>query len=242
IPADPRRDRMTLRDVLTMTTGIRWDEESTEYTDPANNCAVMEGKDDWVRYVLEQPMAAEPGKTFVYNSGATQLLSYLIWKATGRPADDYAREHLFGPLGIEFYWKRTPMGLADTEGGLYLTPRDLAKIGYLYLKDGVWDGKRILPQDWARTSTQPLVATNDEPFRYGYQWWTLPGAGRRSPEAFAARGYGGQLLIVVRELDLIAVFTGWNIYDRPSLSPRLALERVLRAVRMEPEGAEPAPR
>jgi len=65
IPPDSRRDRMTLRDVLTMTAGIRWDEESTEYTDPANNCAVMEGKEDWVRYVLEQPMAEDPGKVFV---------------------------------------------------------------------------------------------------------------------------------------------------------------------------------
>ena len=136
IPPDPRRDRMTLRDVLTMTTGIRWDEESTEYTDPANNCAVMEGKEDWVRYVLEQPMAEDPGKVFVYNSGATMLLSELIRKTTGKEADDYAKEHLFAPLGIEYFWKRTPKGLADTEGGLYLAPRDLAKIGYLYLKDG----------------------------------------------------------------------------------------------------------
>ena len=128
IPPDPRRDAMTLRDVLTMTTGIRWDEESTDYTDPRNNCAVMESKEDWVRYVLEQPMADPPGKVFVYNSGATELLSYLIRKTTGQEADDYAREHLFGPLGIgELYWKRTPKGLADTEGGLYLAPRDLAR-------------------------------------------------------------------------------------------------------------------
>jgi CubicO group peptidase (beta-lactamase class C family) len=231
IAADPRRDRMSLRDVLTMTTGIRWDEESTEYTDPANNCAVMEGKEDWVRYVLEQPMADEPGKTFVYNSGATELLSYLIWKATGKQADDYAKEHLFGPLGIDFYWKRTPKGLADTEGGLYLTPRDLAKLGYLYLKDGVWDGKRILPEGWAKTSTRPLVHTNVGTFACGYKWWVLPRDGQRAHDAFAGWGYGGQLLLVVPDLELIAVFTGWNIYDQPSLDPRIALERVLGAVR-----------
>ena len=162
IPPDARRDRMTLRDVLTMTTGIAWDEESTEYTDPANNCAVMEGKEDWVRYVLEQPMAEDPGKVFVYNSGATMLLSELIRKTTGKEADDYAKEHLFAPLGIDFYWKRTPKGLADTEGGLYLKPRDLAKIGYLYLKDGVWEGKRILPEGWVRASTMSSVATNEK--------------------------------------------------------------------------------
>ncbi|MDQ2966231.1 MAG: beta-lactamase family protein [Chloroflexota bacterium] len=230
---DPRRERMTVRDVLTMTTGIRWDEESTDYTDAANNCAVMESKDDWIQYVLDQPMAEVPGKVFVYNSGATQLLSYLIFKATGKQADDYAKEHLFGPLGIESFWKRTPKGLADTEGGLYLKPRDLAKIGYLYSHDGVWEGKRILPPGWVRDSTRSSVATNEKPFGYGYQWWVISQKGPGSYDAYAAWGYGGQLLIVAPALELIAVFTGWNIYDTPSLDPRFALSRVMAAVKRE---------
>ena len=228
---DPRRERMTLRHVLTMTAGIRWDEESTDYTDAGNNCAAMEGTEDWVQYVLDQPMAEEPGKVFVYNSGATQLLSQLILEATGKPADDYAREHLFTPLGIDFFWKRTPKGLADTEGGLYLTPRDLARIGYLYLKDGVWEGKRILPKGWVSASTRSTVATNESSFGYGYQWWVISRKGPGSFDAYAAWGYGGQLLIVVPELELIAVFTGWNIYDKPELDPGFALARVLGAVK-----------
>ena len=230
VPPDPRRERMTLRDVLTMTTGIRWDEESAAYTDPANNCAAMEGQEDWVRYVLEQPMAEDPGKVYEYNSGATQLLSYLIWKTTGKPVDEYAQEHLFTPLGIDsFYWKRTPKGLADTEGGLYLRPRDLAKIGYLYLHDGVWDGKRILPSGWVRESTRSHVSTGK--YRYGYQWWLFSQEG---PASYAAWGYGGQFLFVVPELDLIAVFTGWNIYDKPELDPSFALARVLGAIERKP--------
>ena len=231
IPSDARRDRMTLADVLTMATGIRWDEESTEYTDPANNCAVMEGKEDWVRYVLEQPMAEDPGKVFVYNSGATELLSYLLAKTTGKPADDYAKEHLFSPLGIDFYWKRTPKGLADTEGGLYLRPRDLAKFGYLYLHDGVWDGKRILPEGWVSDSTRWHIDTDRKDFGYGYKWWVLSRKGTGSYDVYAALGYGGQHLIVVPELDLIAVITAWNIYDNPGLDARVALERVLAAVK-----------
>ena len=223
VAPDPRRDRMRLRDVLTMTAGIQWDESS--------NCPVMEGKEDWIRYVLDQPMAAEPGKVFVYNSGATELLAYLIWKATGKQADDYAKEHLFAPLGIDFYWKRTPMGLADTEGGLYLKPRDLAKIGYLYLNDGVWDGTRILPPGWVRDSTRWSVATDENSYGYGYKWWVISRKGPNAREAYAAWGYGGQLLIVVPELELIAVFTGWNIYDTPPLDPGFALARVLGAVR-----------
>ncbi len=227
IASEARRDRMTLRDVLTMTTGIRWDEETADYTDPANNCAAMEGKEDWVQYVLEQPMAEEPGKVYEYNSGATMLLSYLISKTTGHPADDYAKEHLFTPLGIDaFYWKRTPKGLADAEGGLYLRPRDLAKIGYLYLHDGVWEGKRIVPSGWVNESTRGHVSTGK--YRYGYQWWSFS---KGSPVSFAAWGYGGQFLFVVPELDLIAVFTGWNIYEKPELDPEFALSAVVEAVR-----------
>jgi CubicO group peptidase (beta-lactamase class C family) len=232
VKPDPRRDRMRLRHLLTMSTGIRWDESSTSYTDAKNNCAEMEASDDWIQYVLDQPMAAEPGTTFVYNSGATELLSYIIKQATGREADDYAKEHLFAPLGIDdYYWKRTPRGLADTEGGLYLRPRDLAKFGYLYLKDGVWDGKRILPADWTKESTRWHIDAGRSGRGYGYKWWLLSRKGQGTYDAYAALGYGGQRLIVVPELDLIAVFTGWNIYDKPELNPQLALDRVVAALR-----------
>jgi CubicO group peptidase (beta-lactamase class C family) len=231
VKPDPRRDRMRLRDVLTMTTGIQWDESSTSYTNAKNNCAEMEAADDWIQYVLDQPMAAEPGTTFVYNSGATELLSYIIKQATGQEADDYAKTHLFTPLGIEYFWKRTPKGLADTEGGLYLQPRDLAKFGYLFLKEGTWDGKRILPAEWIRQSTTWLFDAGTSGRGYGYKWWLLSRKGPASFDAYAAIGYGGQRLIVVPELDLVAVFTGWNIYDKPELSPKLALDRVVAALK-----------
>jgi CubicO group peptidase (beta-lactamase class C family) len=193
----------------------------------------MEAREDWIQYVLEQPMAFEPGKTWEYNSGATQLLSYLLKKATGQEADDFAKRHLFDPLGIEYAWKRTPKGLADTEGGLYLRPRDLAKIGYLFLKDGVWEGQRILPEGWVRDSTARKVELPSGG-AYGYKWWIARRPEAGSPEAYAASGYGGQLLIVVPAHQLLAVFTGWNIYDKPSLSPFVAKDRVLAAVRKPP--------
>ncbi len=99
-PADPRRDQMTLEHVLTMTTGIKWDESTVAYTDPANSCAGMERSADWIQFVLDQPMAETPGTGFVYNSGATELLSQLLKQGTGKHAHEYAAEHLFGPLGI----------------------------------------------------------------------------------------------------------------------------------------------
>lgn len=232
---DPRRARTTLRHLLTMTSGIEWDEKTVSYTDPRNSCAAMEASTDWVQYVLDRPMAREPGEVFVYNSGVTVLLAQVLRSATGMQADDYAASHLLRPLGIErSYWKRTPTGVPDTEGGLYLAPRDLAKIGALYLSDGVWNGRRLLPEGWARESTAPRVETEPDaprPVKYGYQWWALPDPKSASYPAFAAWGYGGQFLIVVPDEDVVAVFTGWNIYDKPSLSPLVALDRVLAAVR-----------
>ena len=232
--ADPRRADLTLTHLLTMTAGIKWDESTVTYTDPTNSCANMEKSDDWIQFVLDQPLSDTPGTTFVYNSGATELLSYLIKKTTGKQADEYAAEHLFGPLGItDTYWKRTPKGLNDTEGGLYLTPRDLAKIGYLYLNDGMWEGRRLLPEGWVKASTTPLVDTRPgqtRSRRYGYKWWVLP-YGDAGAQAYAALGYGGQRLIVVPEQQLIAVFTGWNIYEHAEFAPYEALDRVLATIK-----------
>lgn len=233
-PPDPRRDAMTLQHVLTMTTGIRWDESTVTYTDPANSCAGMERSHDWIQFVLDQPMADAPGTRFEYNSGATELLSQLIKQGTGTHAHEYAAKHLFAPLGItDSYWKTTPTGLADTEGGLYLTARDLAKIGYLYLHDGVWEGRRLLPEGWVTTSTTPLIDTRPGQARsrkYGYQWWVLP-TRDGGATAYAALGYGGQRLIVVPDRQIVAVVTGWNIYDHAEFAPYDTLDRVLATLR-----------
>jgi CubicO group peptidase (beta-lactamase class C family) len=229
---DEWKRSMTLQDLLTMRAGIAWDEDSVPYTDPENSCAGMENSDDWIQFVVDRPMARQPGTAFLYNSGASQLLSLIIKESTGKHVDEYAEEHLFGPLGItRYYWKVTPTGFPDTEGGLYLTARDLAKIGYLYLRDGVWDQMRVLPEGWVAASVQRRVEdTGSLRMGYGYQWWLVPWGSNGDSYAFAALGYGGQRLFVVPELDLVAVFTGWNIDDIPALDPRFALDAVLGAV------------
>lgn len=230
--ADPRRDAITIRDLLTMTAGIDWDESSTAYTDARNSAAALEASDEWVQFVLDQPMRADPGQEFEYNSGITVLLSHILLEATGKHADEYAEEHLFGPLGIDrYYWKKTPTGLVDTEGGLYFEPDDLARIGYLYLNDGTWDGRRILPEGWVAETMHPAVKVPDGVASYGFQWWLLPYAGGEGKWAYTGLGYGGQRLLVVPEYELVAVFTGWNIDEIPSLDAVMALERVLDSVR-----------
>ena len=169
-------------------------------------------------YVLAKPMATDPGTTFVYNSGSTHLLSAIIKGTTGDTIDVYAEKHLFGPLGIDkHHWKKTPRGLPDTEGGLYLLPRDLAKIGFLFLNDGVWEGERLLPAGWVERAVTPWVKdiapANGRPDPgYGYKWWVMQVTPDGRPRAYAARGYGGQVLLVVPEKELIGVFNGWNIY------------------------------
>ena len=114
---DDRKRRMTLRDLLTMTAGLAWIED-VPYDDPRSDSSLMEATDDWVQYVIDKPMAAEPGKVFNYSSGVSELLAYIFKKETGQDIDDYGEKYLFGPLGIRHHWKRTYLGVVDTERGL----------------------------------------------------------------------------------------------------------------------------
>jgi len=227
---DDRKRRMTIRHLLTMTAGLDWNED-LPYADPNNSAMLMEASFDWVRFTIDRPMSQEPGAAFKYNSGATQLLSHIFLRATGQDIEEYAARHLFAPLGIErYFWKRSPSGLADTEGGLYLHPRDLAKIAYLFLKGGVWDGRRVVEPDWVKASLTPQVTVSADGVKYGFKWWLYPYGRDQGRLAWAGSGFGGQRPIVFPEYDLIAVFTGWNILpDRPNLTPRTTIDRILQA-------------
>jgi len=223
---DDRKRRITLRHVLTMTTGLDWNEE-VAYDDPKNDSSLMEATDDWVQYVIDRPMAHEPGKVFNYSSGVSELLAYIFQKETGQDVEKYGEKYLFTPLGMEHYWKRTPMGVVDTEGGLFLRTTDLAKIGYFYLHDGMWDGEQIVSKDWVKQSLTPFIDA-EEGFKYGFKWWLFPRAeGQRY--VWMARGFGGQRLMVFPEEDLIAAFTGWDILKDPAGDGEL-INRILRAV------------
>lgn len=227
---DERKRGITLRNLLTMTAGFEWNED-TAYNDPKNSCDIMESKHDWVEYVLNQPMAAEPGKVWVYNSGVTQLLSHLFKKATGQNVDEYAAEHVFKPMGMQYHWKHSPTGLPDTEGGLYISTDDLAKVGYLYLNDGKWNGTQIVSPAWVKESLNSKLKIKDEgeSWRYGFQWWLQPWGKSEEHLAWAARGFGGQDLRVVPEYKLIAVFTGWSIIPETEGKQHDRIERVIAA-------------
>jgi CubicO group peptidase (beta-lactamase class C family) len=207
---DDRKRRITLRDVLTMTPGLEWHEDDVPYDDPRNDASIMEAVDDWVEYVIDKPMAAEPGKVWNYSSGATELLAYIFQKETGQDIDVYGQKYLFAPLGMRHEWKRSYRGVVDTEGGLFLSGSDLAKIGYLYLNDGMWDGKQIVSKQWVKESLTPRYQTDEPQFKYGFKWWLakLPDS---SEYVWMCRGFGGQILQVFPAQGLIVTFTGWDI-------------------------------
>jgi hypothetical protein len=215
---DARKRRMTLQNLLTMTSGLDWNED-VPYADLNNPSDLMEATDDWVQFVIDRPMKDEPGTVFAYSSGATELLAHIFQRETGIDIEHYARRHLFGPLGItKYHWKRTPLGVVDTEGGLYLSTEDLAKIGLLYLNDGLWNGRRLVSSDWIKESLTPRIDAPEgsQHFQYGYQWWLLP-YGQPSRLAWAARGMGGQRLLVFPDDRLIVVSTAWHILNEASI-------------------------
>jgi len=131
-------------------------------------------------------------------------------------------------LKIEHFWKKTPMGVVDTEGGLYLSGEDLARIGYLYLHQGKWEGQPIVSQDWVKQSVTPFIPA-EEDYQYGFKWWLMP---RKDSKEFVwmARGFGGQNLIVFPEEELIVTFTAWDILGTTDPEHEL-VTRVLTAVR-----------
>ncbi len=228
---DDRKRHLKLRNLITMTVGMKW-QDDLPYSDPNNAATLMESSADWVKFFIDQPMLEEPGTRFYYNDGAPQALSYIFRVATGHDIEEYAAQHLFEPLGIyKWYWKRTPQGVPDTEGGLYLDRHDLAKLMILFQHEGEWEGKRIVSSDWVRASITPAVTVNEKAgVKYGYLWWLYPYAKDDRRLAFGGSGFGGQLPIVIPDDDLVIVVHGWNILQEPDLRASEVIRRVRAAV------------
>ena len=198
---DDAKKAMTVQNMLDMTSGIAWNER---FYSPDETVMQMYRSPDRVEFVLSQPMSDPPGARFNYDSGAPHVLSALITRKTGRDALDFARDELFKPLGISSvrWGDDDAQGVTDGESGLYLTPRDMAKLGYLYLHEGSWDGEQIIPSSWVdRVREGPVKATNG--YHYANFWWSLP-----ERDAFMARGRHSQLILVLPKLDVVAVMTG----------------------------------
>ena len=199
---------IALEHVLTMSAGIDWDEQSHRLTDRRNDIVAMIYGDDWLQYVLNKNQIEMPGKRFNYSGGLNILLGGIIKNSSDLYADKFAEKYLFGPLGISDYrWHRHPDGTINTQGGLSLRPRDMAKIGYLFLKGGRWQGRQIVSRNWVNASTKAHISAYYG-LGYGYQWYRGEAAvDRKVFETFFAWGRGGQFIFVIPEFDLVAVFT-----------------------------------
>ena len=204
---DPRVRAITLRDLLTMTGGYR--ETPLIFTD------------DWVRTLLNRPIVSEPGTKFSYDSGSTHLLAAALAEAVGMSVEAFAKRELFGPIGIRpGSWSKDGQGRSIGSTGLSLSSRDLLKLGELYLRNGRWHRRQVVPAEWVRESTRKQVAVPGG-FAYGYLWWINTGPHK----GFLAQGYAGQMVADFPRLDLVVVMTGGGDYDRIEL-----LRLLLRAV------------
>jgi CubicO group peptidase (beta-lactamase class C family) len=201
---DERKRDITIAHILSMTSGVRGNEDA------------MYPTDDWIKFYLDQPLAATPGEAFSYATSGVVALGSVVTRASGLRIPAFADRYLFGPLGITAYrWpitnSRGSQGLAMTGGGLNLRPRDMAKLGQLYLNGGVWKGERLISQAWIRTSTKKHATSDLYGEDFGYLWRMIDRTvERRNVRSFEAWGNGGQFIMLFPSLDLVAVFTGEN--------------------------------
>lgn len=220
---DERKRSMTLEHLLTMTSGF---DCSDSYRHRWKGLWDMRRSPDWTQHVLNLPMHEAPGQNFDYCNGVSFLLSAIIEKATGKQALDYAKTSLFGPLGItDVRWPASPRGTTVGWGEMWLKPHDMAKLGWLYLNKGMWDGVQIVSSKWVEEATDTRV-TAGLFAGYGYQWW-------RDSDYYAALGYAGQLIFVVPSKNMVVVFTGDLPGDQFNVPRDLLEEYVIPAARSD---------
>jgi CubicO group peptidase (beta-lactamase class C family) len=221
---DEAKRKITIRNLLTMTSGLEWNEEIS-YLDPKNSEIQMDRSDDPVSFILSRKLTSVPGSTWNYCAGSAQLLEEILWKATCERLDKYAEKNLFAPLGIRNYtWESMPKNKNMTAAawGLRLRSRDLAKFGLLYMNYGNWANTQILDTDWVKHSLNAEVPRPSEspniPRGYGFQFWTdLLIQRQYKTDIPWATGNGGQLIFFWRSMDILVIFTGGN-YNRDDIA------------------------
>ena len=219
------RDRLWLRDkypirvrdLLSMTAGVEWPDKSAATGDFMRR---MLQSGDHVGFVLDLRALEPPGKVYTYNNGLPILLGEILTQALGEPVDVFADRQLFKPLGIRNYtWTKLPSGIPWLTGGMTMPPRDMAKIGQLMLNKGVWGGKRLVSKDWVTLATTRQTRPSEYP--YGFLWHlssaAAPWHGQPSYfgpvdkyDAFTAIGQGGQIVMVLPEVDVVVVIVSSN--------------------------------
>ena len=195
---NPDKQLITIENLLTMQSGLE--------TTSNRNYGKWVLSDNWVEFVLNQPLVAKPGTRMLYSTGSTHLLSAILTRASGINTKEFAQKHLTSQLGYSMsYWSRDPQGIYFGGNDMEMTPRQMLAFGELYLNKGVHEGRQIIPTNWVKESYRPHVLSPRGQGRYyGYGWWLRDLAGMLVPVAW---GYGGQLIFVVEPMDLVVVAT-----------------------------------
>ena len=231
----PEKQNLKLEHLLTMTSGLEYDDETYEYYDPRNDMSRMFTSSEPARFLLAKELETIPGTVFKYNNNNTNILGEIIYRATGQRLDYFSENYLFQNLGItDFEWQVTQAGLILASGDLMLRPRDMAKFGQLFLNNGRWDGKQIISREWVNNSTRKHIDPNIYPNvydwsdGYGYQWWIwdLNSSGRTF-SAYLAAGWGGQWIVQIPELNMVVVQTAGNYYTPEKIPLRSILENYI---------------
>jgi len=187
---------MKVRDLVTMTSGFQWSEDTTEDR--------IQQSPDWIAAILGLPVTTTPGTRFNYSTANTHLSSAVLSSVIPTTACEFIHRQLLAPMGIVAeHWGRDPQGYFSGGYNFYLTPRELAKFGQLYLHDGNWNGTQLVPAAWVSASTTKRVEA-DDPYSYGYNFWLRALAGH---DVAVAWGFGGQMIYIVKDLDLVVVMT-----------------------------------
>ena len=199
---DARKEEMTLEHVLTMTTGLDWNEHNISYNDPTNMYNQMFDSPNPIQFFLNLPTAFDPGTHWEYTTGASHLLSAILQEVTNMTTQEFAEEYLFNPMNITIGgWNVDTQGINNGGTQLYVSPRTMAKLGLLYLSNGTWDGQEILSEEYIAQASTPH-ATIGPGLDYGYQWWI-----DTSYDIFSARGTNGQYIFVAPEYNIAVAIT-----------------------------------
>lgn len=209
---DERKGKITIKHLLTMSSGLDcndWDKKSKGQEDKVSK------KKDWLQYTLNLPLVNEPGTVSNYCSMGAILIAEIISQASGMTIDKFTELYLFNPLNISnVYWGHTSeKDIISSGKRLYMTSRDMAKIGQLILNNGKWNDKQVVSEKWIAESTTPKTKITG--IDYGYLWWNIPfSVNEKIYVSKTATGNGGQYIFIFPELDLVAVFTG-SAYNSP---------------------------
>jgi len=206
-----QKSAIEIKHLLTMTAGLQWD-ESAPSDDPGNDETAFEKSSDRLGYILGKEVVSKPGDRFVYNSGCPVLEAAIIKKSTGEDADIFAEKNFFAPLNItNYYWRKNADGHITAVGPILLRPRDMAKLGQLFLDSGKWKGKQIVSANWVTDASATFIGNENNATGYGYHWWTAKYTIKNNLiRIFRAQGSGGQYIFVVPGLNAVVVFTSGN--------------------------------